>query len=1095
MSNRSRNKKNWLRFFCDNPSNYSGLFAILFPLILVTALLLLVNPSFSQETGKTVTGVVRNNNGEPLPGVSVTIKGTSTASITGSDGIYSIRVPSERTTLVFSYVGMTSQEQPVTGKNAVNIILSTAAGGLDDVVVIGYGTVRKKDATGSVAKVNVTDMQKAPVRSFEEALAGRVAGVQVSSTDGQPGDALNIIIRGSNSVTGNNSPLYVIDGFPIESPNNNVLNPAEIESIDVLKDASATAIYGARGANGVIIITTKRGKPGPSVVTYNGYYGFSNVTKRMDVMSPYDFVGMQLEINPTLNTPIYLTGTKSLEDYRNINGTDFQNELFKRGAFSNHYLSITGGNTNTRYTISGSLTNQDGVVIASAFKRGQGRVTLDQTVSDKFKVGINTNYTYSESNGTTPRNQTSAIGGNDTRFNLLQNMWAYRPVTGNDSLDAAAALLNEFEDPGAILGDARVNPISSAKNEYNRRVNNTFVANVYAEYSLTKDLKLRVTGGANLSKGRNEVFNNSKTRGGSPLTSQGQANGINGSLAIIESNDYVNENALTYTKRFNRNHTLTALVDYSIQYNFSRTTGFSAIKVPNEGLGMSGLDEGTVSGTTSNSADYGLQSFLGRINYSLFNKYLFTASFRADGSSKFAPDGPNQYGYFPSGAFAWKLGEENFIKEIEAISSAKIRASYGVTGNNRIGPYDYLSRITTNTSNAYYTFGNTLTQGFNISALGNKDLKWESTGQFDLGLELGFFKDRILFEADVYRKRTYDLLLTTPIAPGSGFTSITANVGKTQNQGIEFSLNTINVKNKTFSWNSSFNIAFNHNKILALNGSADNIISIVGGQGNALANVPGYIAKVGKPISQMYGFVYAGNYQVNDFDVLPNGTYLLKDNVPNFAGSTSAVPRANQKPGDPRYADINGDGLVNDNDLTIIGDPNPIHIGGFTNNFAYKNFDLNVFLQWSYGNDVYNANRVEFEGGTPLGSGNTMNQYSTYNDRWTFNNPSNKYFRAFAIDGQYANGTRVTTSRVVEDASFLRLKTVQLGYNVSGRFIKKAGLKSLRAYASAQNIYTWTKYEGMDPEVNTKGTGLTAGYDFSAYPRAMTFTFGLNVTL
>jgi TonB-linked SusC/RagA family outer membrane protein len=1055
-------------------------------------LLLLFQPCFSQETGKTVTGVVRNNNGEQLPGVSITLKGTSTATSTGNDGTYSIRVPSEQSILVFSFVGMTAQEQLVANKSLINVTLLTATGNLDDVVVIGYGTVRKRDATGSVARVNVADLQKAPVRSFEEALAGRVSGVQVSSTDGQPGDALNIVIRGNNSVTGNNSPLYVIDGFPIENPDNNVLNPSDIESIDILKDASATAIYGARGANGVIVITTKRGKVGVPVVSYNGYYGFSKVTKKMETMSPYDFVRMQLEINPTQNIALYLTrGNKSLEDYRNVNGIDFQDQLFKNGPFSNHYLSISGGNAQTRYSISGSLTSQDGVVIASGFKRGQGRVTLDQQVKPNFKVGINTNYTFSESNGTTPRNQTSAIGGNDVQFNLLQNVWAYRPVSGTDSLDDN--LLNELADPDATAGDPRVNPLFSAMNEYNKRMNNTLVANLYAEWDITKELKFRSTGGANIAKGRNEIFNNTKTRGGSPLTFQGQNNGVNGSVVNIETNDFVNENTLTYTKRFNRNNVLTALGIYSIQYNKTRATGITSIKIPNENLGIAGLDEGQIANTTSTASEFGLQSFAARLNYNLYNKYLFTASLRADGSSKFDPKGPNQYGYFPSGAIAWKLGDENFIKNIKAISSAKFRASYGVTGNNRIGPFDYLSQIGWyNNRNAYYTFGGTLTQAFAVERLGNQNLKWESTGQFDVGLELGFFKDRILFEADVYRKKTYDLLLNTSMAPNSGYTSITANVGKTQNQGLEFTLNTINVKDKRFSWNSNFNISFNRNKILTLNGADDRLLS--NAHGGVINLIPAYIAKIGKPISQMYGFVYIGNYQVEDFDLLPNGVYLLKDNIPN-AGGTAAVTRANQKPGDPRYADINGDGLVNDDDLTIIGDPNPLHIGGFTNNFTYKNFDLNVFFQWSYRNDVYNANRIYFEGGVPLGSGNTSNQYATYNDRWTFENSTNKNYRAFAINGQYANGTRVTSSRVVEDASFLRLKTIQFGYNVSGRFIKRAGIKSLRAYAAAQNIHTWTKYSGMDPEVNVRGTGLTAGYDFSAYPRALTYTFGLNLSL
>ncbi|MEI6946819.1 TonB-dependent receptor [Paraflavisolibacter sp. H34] len=1044
---------------------------------------------------RAISGEVKDSKGAALEGVSVALKNTATLVLSDKSGRFSLNVPEAlpQPVLVFSSVGFSKKEVPVTGTAPLLVVLQEDVASLGDVVVIGYGTVRKTDATGSVAKVNMADLQKAPVTSFEQALAGRVAGVQVSSTDGQPGEAFNIVIRGNNSVTGNNSPLYVIDGFPIESPDNNVLNPAEIESINVLKDASATAIYGARGANGVIVITTKRGKAGAPVVTYNGYQGFSKVTRRMELMNPYDFVRLQLEINPSLNTATYLTrGGKSLEDYRNVQGVDFQDQLFRNGPFSNHYLSLSGGNTQTRYTLSGSYTDQKGVVVASGFKRAQGRFTLDQQVRRNFKVGLNANYTYSLADGTQPRNQTSAIGGNDIAFNLLQNVWSYRPVTGRDSLDAD--LLNELADPDAVPGDPRVNPLFSALNEYNKRKNNTFVANLYAEWDITRNLKFRTTGGANLSRGRNEVFNNTKTRGGSPLTSQGQNNGVNGSVLTPEVNDFVNENTLTYTRRFNRDHELTLLGIYSLQYNRTRATGFSAIKVPNESLGIAGLDEGQIATTTSTESEFGLQSFAARVNYNLFQKYLFTASLRADGSSKFDPNSGNQYGYFPSGAVAWKLGEERFIKNIKAISSAKVRASYGVTGNNRIGPFDYLSQITFyNNRNAYYSFGNALTQAFAIERLGNADLKWESTGQVDMGLELGFLKDRILFEADVYRKRTYDLLLSTPLAPGSGYTTITANVGKTENKGLELTLNTVNVKQRDYSWSTNFNISFNRNKVLALNGSDDRIISIVGGQGNALANVPGYIAKIGRPISQMYGFVYVGNYQLEDFDLLPNGVYQLKDNVPHAGGSAN-VTRANQKPGDPKYADINGDGLVNDDDITIIGDPNPVHIGGFTNNFTYKNFDLNVFFQWSYGNEVYNANRVHFEGGTPLGATNTANQFASYNDRWTFDNPGNKYYRAFAINSQYANGTRVTSSRVVEDASFLRLKTVQLGYNVDAHLLKRTGIKSLRAYAGAQNLYTWTKYTGMDPEVNTRGTGLTAGYDFSAYPRALTYTFGLNLS-
>lgn len=1063
-------------------------------IIILSSLFLQV--SYAQTQARVVTGNVIDSSGAPLEGATISLKGSKSKVIADAKGMFNIKVLSESSILVVSFSGYTDAEQIVGNKLSFTIRLYQKDDRiLDDIVVIGYGSVKKKDATGSVAKVSVADLQKAPVRSFEEALAGRVAGVQVTSTDGQPGDALNIIIRGNNSVTGNNSPLYVIDGFPIENPNNNVINPAEIESIDILKDASATAIYGARGANGVIVITTKKGKIGPPVISFNTFTGLSTVTRRMSVMNPYDFVKLQLELSPITNSTAYLTrSNRTLDDYKNVKGLDFQDALFRNGIFTNHDLSIKGGNDQTKYSISGSYTNQQGVVIASAFKRGQGRITLDQKLSKKLKVGINTNYSFSESNGTTPRNQTSAIGGNDVSFNLLQNVWSYRPVSGGvDSLDAD--LLNELADPDAFPGDPRVNPLFSARNEYNKRLNSTFVGNIYLEWDITKDLKFRSTGGLNLSRASTEIFNNTKTRGGSPLTTQGQQNGVNGSILNVDVNDFVNENTLTFTKRFNKNHVLTALGIYSIQYNKTKSTGLAAIKVPNEALGIAGLDEGQVSSITSTGFDFGLQSFATRLNYSLFSKYLFTASLRADGSSKFDPNGPNQYGIFPSGAFAWKLGDEGFMKKIKAISSAKFRASYGITGNNRIGPFDYLSQITFyNNRNAFYTYGNALTQAFAVTQLGNPKLKWESTSQLDMGLELGFLKNRILLEVDVYRKQTNDLLLNSNLAPNSGFTNQVTNIGKTQNEGLEFTLNTINISNKNFNWSSSFNISFNRNKIIALNESDDRIISIASGQGNQFGSVPNYIAKIGLPISSFYGFKYIGNYQLNDFDLLPNGVYVLKDNIPHAGGSAN-VTRANQKPGDPRYADINGDGLVNDNDLTIIGNPNPLHIGGLTNNFSYKNFDLNIFFQWSYGNDVYNFNRVILEGGAPLGASNSLNQFASYNDRWNFDNPSNKNFRAFAINGQYANGVRVTSSRVVEDGSFLRLKTVQLGYNFPSAIIKRSGFKSIRLYSSAQNIFTWTNYSGMDPEVNTRGTGLTSGWDFSAYPRALTFTLGINVTL
>jgi TonB-linked SusC/RagA family outer membrane protein len=1040
----------------------------------------LINRRVISNQQLTVSGVVKDDQGETLPGVNVKIKGEQTGIATDNDGKFTIKVPDSKSVLVFSYVGYLTVEKAVSENQFLNITLKQNAKSLNEVVVVevGYGKVKRADLTGAVGSVNIKDLQKAPVASFDAALAGRVAGVQVESTDGQPGDGLNITIRGANSITGVNTPLYVIDGFPIENFDTNSINPLDIESIDILKDASATAIYGSRGANGVIIINTKRGRTGAPVVSYNGYYGFQDVTSRMNLMNPYQFVQLQNEINPTAAAALYFTNGQTLDSYKNVQGTDFQNLLYRIAPYQNHFVSITGGTDKTHYTISGSYFDQNGVIVASGYQRMQGRVTLDQQVNDKFKVGVDINYSDSKQYGTIPRTQTSTTTGNDVQYNLLYDVWTYRPVSGSEA--GNSELLNDLLDPDLAGGDYRINPLSSAENEYNATFGNTTVLNGYLEYSITKDLKLRITGGANLRKSRNQIFNNSLTRSGSPLTIQGQANGFNGSINYSQINDFSDDNLLTYTKAFDSNNQLTLLGVYSLVDDGTQSYGFTNNHVPNENLGVSGLGSGLNVSTNSATSENTLESFTTRANYSLYNKYLFTGTFRADGSSKFAPN--HKWGYFPSAAFAWKLGEENFIKKFQTISSAKLRASYGLTGNNRVSDFAYLTQINSTGASSYYPYGNTLTQGFVPTVLGNPNLKWETTSTIDAGLELGLFKDRISLEVDVYKKHTYNLLLNAPLPTSLGYSSNTVNIGQTQNEGLEITLNTINVQNKNFQWNSNFNISFNQNRILALNTGSDNLLTVPPGFTDNF-KIPAYIAKVGAPIAQFYGYVFDGIYQYSDFDKLPNGTYVLKSNLAKTGGLLGTTPR---QPGDPKYKDINGDGVINDADQTAIGTPYPIFTGGFNNDFTYKGFDLNVFLQFSYGNDVLDANRIFLEGGKPVTFG--LNQYATYANRWTPTNPSNTLFRV------NANGTRVFSSQYIEDASFIRLKTVSLGYTIPAKTIQKFGIKSLRLYSSAQNLYTLTKYKGPDPEVSTKGYGLTPNFDFSPYPRALTLIFGLNAS-
>jgi len=1013
--------------------------------------------------------VIDDKTGEGIPGATVRIKGTPFAVITNGEGGFNIKGP-KNATIVVSYVGY-EQKEVIAGTAPLLIRMRASSESMKEVVVTGYGEVLRRDLTGSIASVKMSDLQKAPVRSFEEALAGRVSGVEVSSSDGQPGAAVKIVVRGNNSVTQDNSPLYVVDGFPMENPDNNALNPAEIASIEILKDASSTAIYGARGANGVILITTKKGKEGTAVITYNGYYGIQQNIRKMKLMDGYEFVKYQLERDPAVAGAAYLIDGKVLEDYRNIKGTDLQDEVFKVRPMQNHFMSISGGSKLTRYAISGSVLNQDGVIVNSGYDRYQGRLNLEQVVSKNFKVGLTTNFSHLKKFGTSPATGTGAVFSS----NLMYSIWGYRPVSGNTGTEL---LEDEVDDVVNPLGDLRFNPLFTVKNELRETTSDILLANGYGEYAFGKYLKLKVSGGITREKIRLDVFNNTRTAAGSPLTQAGKNNGVNGSVNFVERNSYLNENTLTFSKTVNKVHSINALVGFTLQGNNSATYGSAANQVPNEALGTAGLDEGTPVSVTSGSSLYTLASFLGRINYSYLNKYLFTASMRADGSSKFS-DG-NKWGYFPSGSVAWRINQEDFMKSLGFISNAKIRASYGVTGNNRVSDFAYLSGITL-PSSIGYSYNNQPVKAAILSTLGNKRLKWESTRQTDLGLDLGFFGQRMTLEVDVYRKITSNLLLNAQLPNSTGFSNAFKNIGKVQNQGLEFTLNTENFKNDNFTWSSSFNISFNKNKLLQLAENQSNILTLLPWNLD-YSKVPLYIAEIGRPIARYYGYIWDGNYQYSDFDQNSAGDYVLKASVPTYNTN-----RALTKPGDIKYRDYNGDGLVNASDRTIIGDPNPDFTGGFSNNFTYKGFDLNVFFQYAVGQDIFNANRIIFEGAGRI----HQNMFASYLDRWTPENQNNTYYR---VGGSGPTDFGYST-RVVEDGSYVRLKTVALGYNIPLRLAKKIKLSAVRIYASAQNLYTWTKYKGFDPEVSAFDSALTPGFDYSVYPRARTITFGLNLSL
>lgn len=1021
-------------------------------------------PDGVKKKGSTILikGRVTDEKQETQPGVSVKIKGSPMATATDINGNYQIRVPDEQSVLIFSSIGFTNQEIQVGERREINVTMASQSSKLNEIVVIGYGQVNRLNLNGSYSSVNMADLQKAPVRSFEEALAGRVAGVQVTSPDGQPGASSTIIVRGASSITQDNSPLYVIDGFPIENPDNNVINPADIENMEVLKDASATAIYGSRGANGVIIITTKKGKDGPPVVSYNGYYGIQNVMSRVNSMDPYQFVKLQLDLDPVNAPAQYLSGGRILEDYRNVKGINWQDQLYRTGTSQNNDFAIRGGTKDTRYAISGSIMRQTGAIINSGFNRYQGRVILDQNVGKDLTVGINVNYSNFLVFGT-PASTNSNTG-------LVYNVQSYRPV--NPGLDFDA-LLDNGQD---VAGDYRFNPILSAQNEIRNRTTNALVANGYAQYKILKDLTLKVSGGVNRSELRYDVFDNLNTRSANPVGALGQ-NGVNGSVTFTQLNSYVNENTLTYDKMFAKVHHFNFLAGYTIQGSDSFAYGANAILVPNQSLGLSGLDEGTPLSISSVQSNNTLQSFLGRLNYDYKSKYLLTATFRADGSSKLSPG--NKWGYFPSAALAWNFSREKFLKKYAFLSTGKLRVSYGEIGNNRVNDFSYYSTLTLPVASSYAP-NNAVIRGAVPSAFGNPNLKWETTGEINLGLDLGFFADRITLTTEVYRKKTTDLLLNAQLPPSFGYASAFKNIGAVQNEGLEISLNTVNISNKSFKWNSSFNITFNRNKVLALTDNQTYFLTNVG-WATQYSSVAPYITQIGQPIGMFYGRTWVGNYQYSDFDKQANGTYVLKADVPG-----NGLARTQIKPGYIKYADLTGNNAVDDDDRSVIGNPNPQFIGGLNNNFSYKGFDLNIFFQWSYGNQVENATRLLLEGY----SGSTgLNMLATYANRWTPDNQNNTYY-AVAGGGNY-----VYSNRTLEDGSYLKLRTVALGYTLPTNWTKALRLHNLRVYASGQNLATFTHYSGSDPEVGTFGTPIVQGFDFSAYPRARTITFGLNVTL
>ena len=1017
-----------------------------------------------------VRGTVVDQSGETIPGASVQIKGTKKGTVSDLDGKFSLTVPNKRAVLVVSFIGYKTVQKQVDVSKPMSIVLREDAEQLDEVIVVGYQDVKKTDLTGSVGVVDMESLMKTPSSSFDQTLGGRIAGVSVTSGEGMPGGQMNIVIRGNNSLTQDNSPLYVVDGFPVEDPAvAGTVNPSDIESISILKDASATSIYGARGANGVVIITTKKGKLGKPQFHYDGSFGFQHVSRTLDMMDAYEFVKLQNEIDPNDAGKKYLmeyNGKQyTLEDYRNVPQYDWQDMIFRTAWQQSHNVSVMGGSEGVRYNASASYFDQDGVILNSNYKRFQVRMNT-MIRRGKLNASITSNFSRAIQTGSS-----TSLAESSGMNNLFYSVWGYRPVTPPDT-PLEYLLTSPIDESVNASSDYRHNPIKSLQNEYRKGYTNNLQLNGFVEYEFIKGLKLKVRGGFTYDARANDQFNNSETRYGGPNSTDK----VNSTVSRTQRITWLNENLLTWQTNIDKKHYFNSMLGITLQNSDYEAYSFKNTQIPNETLGMSGMSEGLPSTTSSNKTSWSMMSYLASLRYNFKSKYYATASFRVDGSSKF--DKRNRYGYFPSGSVAWNFVKEDFMKNLSFLSSGKLRASWGLTGNNRVSEYaSYALLNIQKTLGTVYPFeSNVNSVGISMTSLANRDLKWETTEQWNVGVDLGFFDDRIGVTVDWYKKTTRDLLLDATLPYTTGFTSAMKNIGKVQNTGLEFTLNTLNVKKRGFTWSTNFNIAFNRNKVLELSENQHALLTAARFD-QTYNSQSTFIARIGEPMGMMYGYIYEGTYKYDDF-YKTGDSYSLRPDVPHFSGEN------NTQPGMPKYKDINEDGVIDSNDRTVIGRGWPIHTGGFTNDFTYKGFDLSVFFQWSYGNDIMNVNRQFFE----RTNSKNLNQFASYADRWTPENPDSDI-----PSTANSSSNSVISSRIIEDGSFLRLKALTLGYTFPNKLLARSGISTLRVYVAAQNLWTITGYSGYDPEVSIRNSALTPGIDYSAYPRAIAVNFGINL--
>lgn len=1034
---------------------------------LLTGLLVLNMPFGLHAQNKTVTlqGVITDESGEPLAGASVIVEGGNDGVMSDAEGRYSISVQAGKT-LIYSFIGYKSESMQARSSRTLDVALVPDSKYLDESVVVGYGTMRRSDLTGSISSVSGQAIENYKTSSVLNALGGMVAGVNITSSDGTPGGGFDVKIRGVGTVTGETSPLYIVDGFEVSDIN--YLANQDIKSIEVLKDASASAIYGSRAANGVVLVTTKSGYAGRPEVSYSGSTSYRVLSKQLDELTPYEFVALQMELNPSkYATTYYREGNdaagrpyryQTIDDYIGAKGVDWQDEAFRPTWSSNHELSVRGGSKDAQYFASFSHYDEDGLFTNSSYEKNTTRVKYTNKILPWLTLTTSVDYSATRKTGV-------GTGGG-----TLSNLLMYRPVGGLYTSDydlrhnAVDPILEQMNANNATS----YNPIVNA--EATDAVTRTDRVAGYGTLAvrLSKSLNWRTSGSYSLQIQRNDRF----YKNGSSAADRGS--GPYGYSQLFRYMRYGVSNQLQYSKTFARRHKLNAMLGQETYYNLNENVYGEAGEFPLDALGVNNLGLGAVAKTVSSGkTDSRKLSFFGRAFYNFDDRYMLTATVREDASSVFSSK--HKWGFFPSFSAAWTASNEAFLKDAGWLSNLKLRAGWGLVGNDRISSYLSLSVY----DSYKYGVGSSQVITFDNAHLANKDLKWEASSTTNVGIDAGLLDDRINLTVDAFVKDSKDLLLSQDLAYVSGFSSQWRNIGKLRNKGLEITLGSVNIQKRDFSWRTDFNISFIRNKLLNLESGKDYMYARTGFNSNFSSY--DYIAEVGKSLGSMYGYVFDGVYQQTDFVVYADGTQHLKEGVADISDHAGTAVT----PGFVKYKDIDGDGVITTNDRTVIGNGQPKGYGGLNNSFYFKGVDFSFMLQFCYGNDVYNAQRM-YATQSDL---EMMNMLGEVRHRWTVTNASNKVPSA---KGYVRNDVY---SRFIEDGSFLRLKNVTLGYTLPQSLTRKFYVKKLRFYATGENLLLLTKYSGYDPEVSMSSNPMMPGFDYGSYPKSRVITLGVEVNL